>query len=122
MTIMVFGGDWKFEGAANEDGRKPSIWDTFAHGGNANMYEGDGDIACDGYHKYKEDVELMANMGLDAYRFSISWSRLIPGNIWNDTNHFYLKSFEPPNKIIKQGTSQTNNLLQSGSVVTNINM
>ncbi|KEH23192.1 putative beta-glucosidase [Medicago truncatula] len=78
---FVFGvstSAYQFEGAANEDGRKPSIWDTFAHGGNANMYEGDGDIACDGYHKYKEDVELMANMGLDAYRFSISWSRLIP--------------------------------------------
>ncbi|PNX95286.1 beta-glucosidase 11-like protein, partial [Trifolium pratense] len=66
------------EGAANEDGRKPSIWDTFAHGGNANMYKGDGDVACDEYHKYKEDVQLMANISLDAYRFSISWSRLIP--------------------------------------------
>ncbi|KAI3506624.1 hypothetical protein L1887_21184 [Cichorium endivia] len=37
-----------------------------------------GDIACDGYHKYKEDIELMADTGLEAYRFSISWSRLIP--------------------------------------------
>ncbi|KAE9611058.1 putative beta-glucosidase [Lupinus albus] len=62
---------YQVEGAANEDGRKPSIWDTFAHAGN--------DIACDQYHKYKEDVQLMAKMGLDAYRFSISWSRLIPG-------------------------------------------
>ncbi|XP_061358454.1 beta-glucosidase 11-like isoform X2 [Gastrolobium bilobum] len=42
------------------------------------MYSGDGDIACDQYHQYKEDVQLMAKMGLDAYRFSISWSRLIP--------------------------------------------
>ncbi|CAK8541953.1 unnamed protein product [Lathyrus sativus] len=78
---FVFGAStsaYQVEGAANEDGRKPSIWDTFSHAGNANMYKGDGDVACDGYHKYKEDVELMANMGLDAYRFSISWSRLIP--------------------------------------------
>ncbi|XP_045795327.1 beta-glucosidase 11-like [Trifolium pratense] len=78
---FVFGAStsaYQVEGAANEDGRKPSIWDTFAHGGNANMYKGDGDVACDEYHKYKEDVQLMANISLDAYRFSISWSRLIP--------------------------------------------
>ncbi|KAH9786399.1 Beta-glucosidase 11 [Citrus sinensis] len=66
---------YQVEGAANEDGRTPSIWDTFAHAGNVH---GTGDIACDGYHKYKEDVKLMADTGLDAYRFSISWSRLIP--------------------------------------------
>ncbi|CAJ1806589.1 unnamed protein product [Sphenostylis stenocarpa] len=73
---FVFGAStsaYQVEGAANEDGRKPSIWDTFSHSGN-----GDGDVACDQYHKYKEDVQLMANMGLEAYRFSISWSRLIP--------------------------------------------
>ncbi|XP_054825083.1 beta-glucosidase 11-like isoform X2 [Prosopis cineraria] len=76
---FVFGTStsaYQVEGAANEDGRKPSIWDTFAHAG----YSGgaDGDIASDEYHKYKEDVQLMAKMGLDAYRFSISWSRVIP--------------------------------------------
>ncbi|XP_058761949.1 beta-glucosidase 11-like [Vicia villosa] len=78
---FVFGAStsaYQVEGAASEDGRKQSIWDTFSHAGNANMYKGDGDVACDGYHKYKEDVQLMANTGLDAYRFSISWSRLIP--------------------------------------------
>ncbi|MCD9646175.1 hypothetical protein HAX54_035760 [Datura stramonium] len=66
----------KVEGAAFEDGRTPSIWDTFAHAG----FHGGatGDIACDSYHKYKEDVQLMADVGLEAYRFSISWSRLIP--------------------------------------------
>ncbi|KAF3436443.1 hypothetical protein FNV43_RR23535 [Rhamnella rubrinervis] len=76
---FVFGSGtsaYQVEGAANEDGRKPSIWDTFTHAG----YTGGatGDIACDQYHKYKEDVKLMANIGLNAYRFSISWSRLIP--------------------------------------------
>ncbi|XLT84249.1 hypothetical protein HN873_006002 [Arachis hypogaea] len=67
---------YQVEGAANEDGRTPSIWDTFAH----DVFEGteNGDVACDGYHKYKEDVKLMVETGLDAYRFSISWSRLIP--------------------------------------------
>ncbi|GAU47799.1 hypothetical protein TSUD_263300 [Trifolium subterraneum] len=69
---------YQVEGAAHEDGRKPSIWDTFAHSGNGGLYKGDGDIACDQYHKYKDDVQLMSKMGLDAYRFSISWSRLIP--------------------------------------------
>ncbi|XP_039685762.1 hydroxyisourate hydrolase isoform X2 [Medicago truncatula] len=64
------------EGAANEDGRTPSIWDTFAHAGFARG--GNGDVACDTYHKYKEDVQLMVETGLEAYRFSISWSRLIP--------------------------------------------
>ncbi|XP_024625896.2 beta-glucosidase 11 [Medicago truncatula] len=80
-SYFVFGAStsaYQVEGAANKDGRKPSIWDTFSHAGNGNKYQSNGDIACDQYHKYKEDVQLMANMGLDAYRFSISWSRLIP--------------------------------------------
>ncbi|XP_050289332.1 beta-glucosidase 11-like isoform X29 [Quercus robur] len=76
---FVFGAAssaYQVEGAANLDGRTPSIWDTFAHAGN--MHGASGDIACDGYHKYKEDVQLMKDTGLEAYRFSISWSRLIP--------------------------------------------
>ncbi|WOH01592.1 hypothetical protein DCAR_0520976 [Daucus carota subsp. sativus] len=76
---FVFGSGtsaYQVEGAAFEDGKKPSIWDNFSHSGN---WQGDnGDIACDGYHKYKEDVQLMMDTGLEAYRFSISWSRLIP--------------------------------------------
>ncbi|CAL5208890.1 unnamed protein product [Lathyrus oleraceus] len=76
---FVFGSGtsaYQVEGAANEDGRTPSIWDTFAHAGFAQG--GNGDVACDTYHKYKEDVQLMVETGLDVYRFSISWSRLIP--------------------------------------------
>ncbi|CAI0467647.1 unnamed protein product [Linum tenue] len=76
---FIFGAGtsaYQVEGAANQDGRSPSVWDTFAHGGFAGGPT--GDIAVDQYHKYKEDVQLMAEMGLDAYRFSISWSRLIP--------------------------------------------
>ncbi|URD81683.1 Phytochrome A-associated F-box [Musa troglodytarum] len=67
----------KVEGAVSEDGRKPSIWDTFTHAGRM-LDKSTGDVASDGYHKYKEDVKLMAETGLDSYRFSISWSRLIP--------------------------------------------
>ncbi|KAL9308794.1 Beta-glucosidase 1 [Arabidopsis thaliana] len=64
---------YQWEGAVDEDGRKPSVWDTFLH----SRKKDNGDIACDGYHKYKEDVQLMAETGLHAFRFSISWSRLI---------------------------------------------
>ncbi|KAF7804855.1 hydroxyisourate hydrolase-like isoform X1 [Senna tora] len=67
---------YQVEGAANQDGRTPTIWDTFAHAGHAHGHN--GDVACDEYHKYKDDVQLMVETGLDAYRFSISWSRLIP--------------------------------------------
>ncbi|XP_022757983.1 beta-glucosidase 11-like [Durio zibethinus] len=67
---------YQVEGAASEDGRTPSIWDTYTHAGYAKGAT--ADVAADHYHKYKEDVKLMAEMGLDAYRFSISWSRLIP--------------------------------------------
>ncbi|KAG7541220.1 Glycoside hydrolase superfamily [Arabidopsis thaliana x Arabidopsis arenosa] len=65
---------YQWEGAVAEDGRTPSVWDTFSHSYN----RGNGDITSDGYHKYKEDVKLMAEMGLESFRFSISWSRLIP--------------------------------------------
>ncbi|KAL1208380.1 Beta-glucosidase 3 [Cardamine amara subsp. amara] len=74
---FVFGSAtsaFQWEGAVDEDGRAPSIWDTFVHSGSGP----NGDIACDGYHKYKEDVRLMYDMGLDAFRLSISWARLIP--------------------------------------------
>ncbi|AEE33658.1 beta glucosidase 4 [Arabidopsis thaliana] len=74
---FVFGAGtsaYQWEGAAAEDGRKPSLWDTLCH----SRDQGNGDIACDGYHKYKDDVKLMVDTNLDAFRFSISWSRLIP--------------------------------------------
>ncbi|KAJ6804197.1 beta-glucosidase 31-like isoform X1 [Iris pallida] len=77
---FIFGAGtsaYQVEGAAAEDGRKPSIWDTFAHAGK-NLDKSTADIAADQYHKYKEDVKLMHEIGLNAYRFSISWSRLIP--------------------------------------------
>lgn len=78
-TDFIFGAGtsaYQVEGAAFEDGRKASIFDTFAYSGK--YLEGNGDVASDTYHKYKKDVELMVETGLDAYRFSISWSRIIP--------------------------------------------
>jgi beta-glucosidase len=69
---------YQIEGAAAEDGRGPSIWDTFARQPGAIADGSTGDIACDHYHRYPEDVRLMADLGARAYRFSISWPRVQP--------------------------------------------
>src|SRR5262245_55474393 len=69
---------YQIEGAWNEDGKGPSIWDTYAHTP-GNIKNGDtGDVANDHYHRYKEDVALMKNFGANAYRFSIAWPRIFP--------------------------------------------
>jgi beta-glucosidase len=69
---------YQVEGAVNEDGRKPSIWDTFSHTPGKSFQGQTGDIADDSYHLYKEDVNLLKNLGAGAYRFSISWPRIFP--------------------------------------------
>jgi beta-glucosidase len=69
---------YQVEGAANEDGRGPSVWDTFSHRPGATAMDHTGDVATDHYHRYKEDVALMKALGLKAYRFSVSWSRIFP--------------------------------------------
>lgn len=69
---------YQIEGAANEDGRGPSVWDTFSHTPGKVANGETGDIACDHYHRYPEDVKLMTDIGLKSYRFSVSWSRLYP--------------------------------------------
>jgi beta-glucosidase len=69
---------YQIEGAVNEDGRTPSIWDTFSKT-EGKTYQGHtGDVACDHYHRYKEDVEIMKEIGVKAYRFSIAWPRIFP--------------------------------------------
>jgi beta-glucosidase len=69
---------YQIEGATTEDGRGPSIWDTFAHHP-GRVYRGHtGDVACDHYHRYRHDVALMRELNVGTYRFSISWPRLIP--------------------------------------------
>jgi beta-glucosidase len=69
---------YQIEGAANEDGRGPSTWDEFCKRPGA-VFEGHtGAVACDHYHRYREDVALMRRLGLSAYRFSVSWSRVLP--------------------------------------------
>jgi beta-glucosidase len=69
---------YQIEGAWNEDGKGPSIWDTFAHTSGKMKNNDTGDVAIDHYHRYKQDVQLMKDMGTTAYRFSISWPRIFP--------------------------------------------
>ncbi|MEV0848427.1 GH1 family beta-glucosidase [Streptomyces sp. NPDC049954] len=69
---------YQVEGAATEDGRTPSIWDTFSHTPGKVRNGDTGDIAADHYHRFPEDVALMKELGLGAYRFSVSWSRVQP--------------------------------------------
>jgi beta-glucosidase len=72
---------YQIEGAWNEDGKGPSIWDTFAHTP-GKIYQGQtGDIAADHYHRWQDDILLMKSLKLNAYRFSISWSRVFPNGI-----------------------------------------
>jgi beta-glucosidase len=69
---------YQVEGAVNEDGRGRTVWDTFSHQPGAIADGSTGDVACDHYHRYAEDVELMARLGLTGYRFSVAWSRIQP--------------------------------------------
>src|SRR5258708_4172761 len=69
---------YQIEGAVNEDGRGPSIWDLFAQKPGTITDRSTGDTADDHYHRYKEDVQLMKALGAKAYRFSIAWPRVFP--------------------------------------------
>lgn len=69
---------YQIEGGWNEDGRGPSIWDVFCHRPGTVERGETGDVACDHYHSWPQDVELMNWLGLKAYRFSISWPRVLP--------------------------------------------
>jgi beta-glucosidase len=77
---------YQIEGAAAEDGRGPSIWDTFSHTPGKTLNGDTGDVACDHYHRYAEDLDLITKMGLNAYRFSIAWPRVQPlgQGAWNE--------------------------------------
>ncbi|CAL0323878.1 unnamed protein product [Lupinus luteus] len=99
---FVFGtasASYQYEGAADVDGRGPSIWDSFTHNYPDKIQDrSNGDIAVDQYHRYKEDVNIMKDMNMDAYRFSISWSRILPkGKISGGVN--------------KEGINYYNNLI-----------
>src|ERR1700757_3703409 len=69
---------YQIEGAVKEDGRGSSIWDTFCHLPGNILGEETGDIACDHYHRWPEDVALMREFGIGAYRLSTAWPRIFP--------------------------------------------
>jgi beta-glucosidase len=88
---------YQIEGAVDEDGRGASIWDTFSHTA-GKVHHGDtGDIACDHYHRLDEDLDLMSELGLQAYRFSAAWPRVQPegsGNVNQKGLDFYRRLVE----------------------------
>jgi beta-glucosidase len=69
---------YQIEGAVDEDGRTPSIWDTFSHKGGNVAGDDNGDLACDHYHRMPADVALIRDLGVDTYRFSVAWPRVQP--------------------------------------------
>src|SRR5438128_2254881 len=69
---------YQVEGAVAEDGRRPSIWDTFAQTPGKIADSSTGDVAVDHYHRYRDDIGLLAGLGMNAYRFSIAWPRILP--------------------------------------------
>ncbi|MFI6560489.1 GH1 family beta-glucosidase [Streptomyces sp. NPDC050534] len=70
---------YQIEGAAAEDGRAPSIWDTYSHTPGKVAGNDNGDVACDHYHRWREDIGLMRQLGANAYRLSVAWPRVMPG-------------------------------------------
>src|SRR5213593_176691 len=69
---------YQIEGAVAEDGRRPSIWDTFCREPGVIDNGDTGDVACDHYHRWPQDIAVMRRLGVDAYRFSIAWPRILP--------------------------------------------
>ncbi|KAK7362436.1 hypothetical protein VNO77_04548 [Canavalia gladiata] len=96
---FVFGtasSAFQFEGAVKEDGRGPSVWDTFSHSFGKVTDFSNADVAVDQYHRFEEDIQLMKDLGTDAYRFSISWTRIFP----NGTGAINQAGIDHYNKLI----------------------
>jgi beta-glucosidase len=98
FTWGVATSAFQIEGASEADGKGPSIWDTFCRQPGRIKDASNGDVACDHYHRYAGDVALMSAMDLDAYRFSMAWSRVQPHGkgAWND------KGFDFYDRLIDQ--------------------
>tara|TARA_R110002051_G_scaffold149047_3_gene221593 strand:- start:3493 stop:4860 length:1368 start_codon:yes stop_codon:yes gene_type:complete len=81
FTFGVATASFQIEGATKEDGRKPSIWDAFSNMPGRVFGRHNGDVACDHYHRLEEDLDLIKEMGVSAYRFSVAWPRIIPEGV-----------------------------------------
>src|SRR5436305_9540228 len=140
FTWGVATASHQIEGAVQEDGRGPSIWDTFSHTPGKIQDGSTGDIACDHYHRYRQDVELTQSLGINGYRFSISWSRVLPtgrGTINEKGLDFYdrlvdellskqiepavtLYHWDPPQALYDQGGWQVRSTAQAFAEYTEI--
>lgn len=81
LALGAASASYQIEGAITEDGRGVSIWDTFSLVPGATKDGKDGSVACDSYHRYQDDVDLVADLGADLYRFSVAWPRIIPTGV-----------------------------------------
>lgn len=79
FTFGVSTSAYQIEGAVDRDGRGPSIWDRFSHTPGAIRDGSTGDLACEHYDRWPQDLELLTELGVDAYRFSVAWPRVVPG-------------------------------------------
>lgn len=92
MKWGVATASYQIEGAVNEGGRGKSIWDTFSKTPGKVLNGDHGDVACDSYNRYQEDVDIISDLGVDFYRFSISWPRIFPkgkGEISQEGLNYY---------------------------------
>lgn len=78
FTWGVATSAYQIEGAWQEDGKTANIWDTFSHKPGRVKNNHNGDVACDHYHRWQEDVQTLKNLGVNSYRFSLSWARILP--------------------------------------------
>jgi len=95
-SSFLFGSatsSYQVEGATHEDGRGMTIWDTFCYEGGHVLKNESADVACDHYHRYRDDVKLMKSLNLQAYRLSIAWTRILPNGYGGNVNQAGIKFY-----------------------------